>query len=221
MFSVIAIIAGLVVLAGCVLDFILRRPSFDDLFGAERPMRVLDCVRFFVLGITLLLPIQKASFLLKIRRLVLALSVICFLVLVVTGFFPVLILGESIFGYWMMIHVIFGGVFAFCLALLAVLWAQDNRLDVNCCPLLRKLFLEDSQNAASGGRVELLQRAVFWLLMFLAMPLVLSILLSMFTLFGTDIQEFLLACHRYIALGFALIAVVFAYLAMINNAKKV
>jgi len=69
MFSVIAIIAGLVVLAGCVLDFILRRPSFDDLFGAERPMRVLDCVRFFVLGITLLLPIQKASFLLKIRIL--------------------------------------------------------------------------------------------------------------------------------------------------------
>ncbi len=221
MFPLIAIIGSLVVLAGCVLDFILRRPSFDDLFGAERPMKPLDCLRFFLFGFTLLLPIQKASFLLKIRRLILALAVICFLVLAVTGFFPVLILGKSIFGYWMMIHVIFGGVFAFCLALLAVLWAQDNSLDVSCCPLLRKLFSEDSGDVPSGGRAELLQRAVFWLLMSLAVPLVLSILLSMFTLFGTDIQKFLLACHRYIALGFAVIAVAFAYLAMINNAKKV
>jgi hypothetical protein len=46
----------------------------------------------------------------------------------------------------------------------------------------------------------------------LALPVILSVVLSMFPLFGTDGQEFLLNLHRYSALLLALVAIVHTYL---------
>jgi len=220
-FSVISIIGFAAVVAGCVSHFVFRGPCLDDLFGEERGRKYLDGVRFLVLGITLLLPVQGRAFLVKVRRLLLCLGVVCFLVLAVTGFYPNWVLGESIFGYWTMIHITFGGIFAFCLALLAVLWAEDNRLNAEWCPLLRKVLSLGGGKIKSGESGEFLQRVFFWLIMILAVPLVLSVLLSMFELFGTEVQEFLLAFHKYTGLAFALSAILFAYLAVINNAKKI
>ena len=56
------------------------------------------------------------------------------------------------------------------------------------------------------------QRIAFWLIIFLALPLILSIVLSMFPYFGTHWQELLLSIHRYTALVFTLVAIVHTYL---------
>jgi len=54
----------------------------------------------------------------------------------------------------------------------------------------------------------------------LALPVILSIVLSMFVFFGTDAQEFLLNLHRYSALVLALVIIVHTYLIIRNEMKE-
>ena len=56
------------------------------------------------------------------------------------------------------------------------------------------------------------QKISFWLIVFLALPLILSIVFSMFPYFGSYWQELLLDIHRYTALVFALVTIVHTYL---------
>jgi hypothetical protein len=127
----------------------------------------------------------------RIRKLVYLLALLCFLGLVITGFYPAIVLEESISGCWLILHVCFAPVFAVSLAMLAVMWAG------NCS--LRK------------GEPNL-QKICFWLIIFLVVPVSLSIVLSMFNFFGTTAQELLLQVHRYGALFLALVVIVHTYL---------
>ena len=61
----------------------------------------------------------------------------------------------------------------------------------------------------------------FWLLIFLALPLILSIILSMFPLFGTHHQELLLASHGYVAMVFTIVAIVHIYLVIQIKMKDI
>ena len=57
-------------------------------------------------------------------------------------------------------------------------------------------------------------KLAFWALMVLALPLILSIVVSMFHILGTDGQFFAMAVHRWTALVFAVVAVLHTYLAI-------
>jgi uncharacterized membrane protein YagU involved in acid resistance len=124
---------------------------------------------------------------------------VCFLGLVITGFYPEMVFGESISGYWLILHTAFAPVFAVSLAVLAVMWAG-------------KCYLRKGEWN--------LQKIFFWLIVILAVPVILSIVLSMFNLFGTEGQEFLLQLHRYSALLLALIAIVYIYLTIRSKGES-
>jgi hypothetical protein len=153
------------------------------------PLAILKrAVRIFAM-----LPLeQKLNPLGIIRKLVYLLALLCFLILVITSFFPVLILKEPIHGYWLILHATFAPVFAICLAVLALMWAENLRFSKNDWPYLQKIC--------------------FWLIIILAIPLILSIVMSMFPFLGTYWQELLLNIHRYTALAFAVIVIVHTYL---------
>jgi hypothetical protein len=127
-----------------------------------------------------------------IRKLIYLLAVLCFLGLVITSFYPVLILKEAIQGYWLILHAVFAPVFVICLAGLAVMCAGNCSFNKNGRPLPQKIC--------------------FWLIIILAPVVILSIVLSMFSFFGTGVQEFLLQLHRYSALLLTLIIIVYTYL---------
>ncbi|MHC4187910.1 MAG: hypothetical protein ACYSRQ_06930 [Planctomycetota bacterium] len=110
--------------------------------------------------------------------------------LIITGFFPQLILSRTISGYWLMLHVISATVFVCCLALTALMYAEQN--------LIKKPAV--------------LKAITFWLLLLLALPLILSIVLGMFPLFGTPVQEALIWKHRYCTLLFSVVAILHTYL---------
>jgi len=57
-------------------------------------------------------------------------------------------------------------------------------------------------------------KATFWLLMFLTLPLILSIVISMFHILGTSWQHFTMAIHRWTGLVFAIVAILHTYLAI-------
>lgn len=165
----------------------------------------------------LLLIEQKLSPVGVLRKLVYLLTLLCFVVLAVTGFYPTVVLGEHISGYLVMIHATFAPIFAICLAVLAVMWARNSRFTVGDWPWFQR-FVQRVTLVKGPGEPErpessgLGLKISFWLIIFLALPLALSIVLSMFPFFGTHWQELLLGIHRYTALLFSLAAIVHIYL---------
>ncbi len=207
MFRTISIVA-FAVTVGCLALNCITSPCKECW---RHPLRKM--VHLF----TLLFIEQKLSLMGVLRKLVYLLALLCFVVLAVTGFYPTIILGEHISGYLMMVHATFSPIFAICLAVLAVMWASRCRFAYSDWPWFQRIVQrvtlvrsgEEESHCESSG---LGQKMTFWLIIFLALPLILSIILSMFTLFGTYWQELLLDIHRYTALVFALVGIVHIYL---------
>jgi len=195
MYQKIAIIAFLITLACIVLHRIVV-PSNKRLPGNSTSHRLS------IIGM--------------LRILVYLAVLFCFVVLAMTGFYPTLVLGEHISGYLVMVHATFAPVFAVFLAVLAVMWAKRWRFTSGDCPLFERIVrwatLANGPVANNYGESSCLgQKISFWLIIFLALPLILSVVLSMFPLFGTYWQELLLGVHRYTALVFAMVAILHTY----------
>ena len=231
MFQAISIIGFAVTVVGIALHSIAFPCGAERWW--ERQWDAIEILKKLVYLLTLLFLEQKLSLVGALKKLVYLLAMLCFVVLVVTGFYRPLVLGEHISGYLMMVHATFAPVFAVCLAVLAVMWARHCRLDQSDCPPLQYILQRVTRPAPlrCGARLktageparrtagELLckssrlgQKVTFWLIIFLALPLILSIILSMFPLFGTHWQELLLSMHRYTALVFVLVVIVHIYL---------
>lgn len=207
MFQTISIVAIIVTFIGMTLNCIVR--PCKECWG--HPLKKS------VHLLTLLFVEQKLSLAGALRKLVYLLAMLCFVVLAVTGFYPTIILGQHISGFLVMVHATFAPVFAICLAVLAVMWARNCRFAHGDWPWFERIVQRATLVKITGEEAQcesscIGQKITFWLIIFLALPLVLSIVLSMFPIFGTHWQELLLGIHRYTALVFALVAVVHIYL---------
>ena len=167
---------------------------------------------------------QKLSLTGAFRKLVYLIALICFLVLAITGFYPTLVLGEHISGYLVMIHATFAPIFAVCIAILAVMWAWNCRFNNKDWPwfqrLVERITLIKSTEQPQIKATCLGQKISFWLIIFLTLPLALSIVLSMLPYFGTQWQDLFLFIHRYIALIFALVVIVHTHLIVRAQMKQ-
>jgi len=200
-------IAGLVlVIAVIAVHRIAASPGKPEGRKSYNPLRVL------IYLLTLLLLPQRLGPFGRVRKLLYLLALLCFVILAVTGFYPALILGQRLSGYLLMIHVTAGGVFGACLALLAVMWADLCRFDKNDLQWLRKLFFRSEESEASESGPRLWQKLTFWIILIAALPLILSVVLSMFPLFGTEVQILFAEIHRYSALCLSMLAVLHIYL---------
>jgi cytochrome b subunit of formate dehydrogenase len=160
-----------------------------------------------------------------LRMLVYLLALVCFVVLALTGFYPVLVLGEHITGYLVMLHVTFATVLTVCVAVLAVMWASNCRFTAGDWPWFERIVQRvTSVKSADKGTPRkssgLGQKITFWLIIFLILPLALSIVISMFHLFGTHGQKLLLGLHRDIAYIFTVVVIVHTFLLIRAAAKK-
>ena len=190
MFRTIASIGFIVVFAAIACHLLISRPKRNNLFVEARQWRIIDVLRLLVYLFALL----------------------CFVILAVNGFYSSLILHEPITGYRLILQTTAGGAFTVCLAILAVMWVHNCRLDKNYCTCLTKLLGREPADTPIPQKYELAQKICFWLIILLALPLILSIVLSMFPLFGTEGQKYLLQLHRYSALILALAAIIHTYL---------
>jgi len=207
MFRIVSVIAFLVVFGGifvhCIVSAIYRGYRW----------RLIDILKTLVHLFTLLFLKQKLNVVGILRKLIYLLALLCFVILLITGFYPVLVHGEHLSGYLLMVHATFAPIFAGCLAVLAVMWAHNCRFNKGDWPWLQRIIhREIASNEAVAEKQGLVQKICFWLIVVLALPVILSIVLSMFPLFGTKGQEFLLNTHRYSTLLLALIAIIHTYL---------
>ena len=212
MFRTIASTGFIVVFAGIACHLLVSLPKRDGLFGKDRRCKILDILRIPVYLLTLFLPEQKLNLIDILRKLLYLLAMLCLVILTINGFYSSLVSAEPISGFRLILQTTAGGAFTVCLAILAVMWAHNCRLDKNYWPWLTNLLRHQSANTAAPEKYELGQKICFWLIVMLALPLILSIVLSMFPLFGTEGQKCLLHLHRYSALLIALAAIVHTYL---------
>jgi cytochrome b subunit of formate dehydrogenase len=208
MFQTISFLAFLVTFIGIAIHWLVSP------VGAEgRGCIVRGAVHLF----SLLLIEQRSSLLGALKKLCYLLAVVCFVVLGFTGFYPLLVRGEHISGYLMMIHATFAPIFALCLAILALTWAGRHRFEKNDCPCMQRLLrrvtrLQIPEPQGACRCVLTAQKVAFWAVVALSLPLIGSILLSMFHLFGTYWQEVLLATHRWTAVVFGVAVILLTYL---------
>jgi hypothetical protein len=154
----------------------------------------------------------------SLRRSVSRLAVVLFLVLLGTGFVPVVFLGEHLSGFLLVIHVTVAPLFALSLASLALLWAHRLRFDTEDWRVARGPG--KGRGAAGGSVVRCAVKTGFWLVLFLSLPLMGSIILGLFPLFGTEGEELLIRIHGYSALVLALVALTQIYLLLLSSEKS-
>ncbi len=169
--------------------------------------------------LSLLLIEQRSSLLGALKKLCYLVAAVCFVVLAITGFYPVLVKGEHISGFLMMIHATFAPIFALCMAILGITWAGGNRFTAADCPWMSRLLrrftrLQVAADNRSWRCSLVLYKAAFWALLFLTLPLVLSIVISMFHILGTDWQRITLSLHRWVGMVFVIVAIIHTYLAV-------
>lgn len=211
MFQTVLILVLLATLLGVIIHWFA--------FPAGRECRDSGAARGTIHVLSMLLIEQRSSLLGALKKLCYLVAVLCFLVLAITGFWPVLVHGEHISGYPMMIHATFAPIFAICLAILALTWASGNRFASGDCPCVQRVLrrvtrLQIPQPEGACKWSIAIQKAAFWVIVFLALPLILSIVLSMLPLFGTHYQEIAMAAHRWTAMLFSVAVILHTYAAV-------
>ena len=169
--------------------------------------------------------IRKAGFSEILRYCLLPLLFICVAILACTGFFPAVLLGQPMAGYLLVLHFAAAPFFAFCVAALSLAWPYKHRFDGSDWSYLLSVFARDEvaesesapdlrnpENTKAGNdKTELdagsfYRKLFYWLLLLFSVPVILSVLASMYPLFGSIGQAFLLDLHRYSALALVLSA---------------
>jgi len=135
------------------------------------------------------------------KRLVYLATAGSFLILAGTGFYASLIDGQPLHGYFLMIHATFAPVFSVCITLCALLWAQNHvfkRTDIACPCLAKICSIPEAEKHPCG--FQLGRKICFWILLLTSIPLIVSMVVSMFPIFGTEGQMALYHINRVSAL---------------------
>ncbi len=138
-----------------------------------------------------------------------------FLTVFVTGFFMPLVHSDHITGFWMLIHIPASAFFTAMFILLILLTANNNTLRINQIPILKKLSTSQCRKAESNFLV----RICFWAMTAIFIPLIFSIILSMFKIFGTKWQLLFRDIHKYSAVAFTVFFGIVLYSLMKNTRK--
>jgi hypothetical protein len=131
-----------------------------------------------------------------------------FAYLAASGFFFAIFVPRGLYGFPLIGHVMAGGLFAACLALIVVFKGR-NFISLPRPVSLSPALLDPRKMGITAARVKL---AAFWLFALTGFLLALTALLPMMPLLRTSGQKFMFEFHRYSALASALAAAVYVRL---------
>ena len=147
------------------------------------------------------------------RRIAYGLCSTLFVLLALTGFFPVLVFGEHLGGLLLIVHVTVAPLFALALSALALLWAHRLRFGEEDWRFV--LSPEHRRHAGRDQRTRLALKIGFWMVLVFALPLMGTIILGLFPLFGTEGEIFLTRAHGYSAILLLVAALVEIHLTIV------
>ncbi|MCF8262507.1 MAG: hypothetical protein K9J12_17155 [Melioribacteraceae bacterium] len=147
----------------------------------------------------------------RLKSKLLSISIILFLLMFLSSFLPTSISGEFLQGLFLIIHVMIAPIFAISLSLLILLFASEFKLGEPDYIQLREVKTNFVESRKAIIKI------VFWLLSITSIPLLISILLILYPIFGTDLQEFYVLIHRISASIFTILAIILLYLIMLEK----
>jgi len=139
-----------------------------------------------------------------------------FAYLAASGFFFAIFVPRGLYGFPLVGHVMAGGLFAACLAVI-VIFKGRNFISVPKPVNLSLALLDPRKMGITAARVKL---AAFWLFALTGFLLALTALLPMMPLLRTSGQKFMFEFHRYSALASLLAAMVFAGLEVFESGRS-
>jgi hypothetical protein len=131
-----------------------------------------------------------------------------FAYLAASGFFFAIFVPRGLYGFPLVGHVMAGGLFAACLAVI-VIFKGRNFISVPRPVNLSLALLDPRKMGITAARVKF---AAFWLFVLAGFLLALSALVPMIPLLPTAGQKLMFELHRYTALASALAAAVYVEL---------
>jgi len=150
-----------------------------------------------------------------LQKLLYIITLLCVIGMILSGFLPVIFAGANLGGFLLVIHATISPIFAVSIALLVLISAHSHRFNDQDWATLNTLFSKDTSRTVS--RAQFGQKVCYWLLVVFSIPVITSILFSMYPIFGTEGQENLLQLHRYSTLLFVIIASLYSYLMVIAH----
>jgi cytochrome b subunit of formate dehydrogenase len=215
MFRIFSILVVVSIIAGTVWAL---RSQMIQLAGTKQMLRQQGQNLFDALRQWRSTPMP--AILIVSRKVFYALTLISFLLLAVTGFLPVMIFGSPISGLSLILHVTLAPIFAVCLTILTLFWAHHHRFNRDDWQHLLQWTRRESANPAKQqANPDLWQKICFWLIVTFSVPVIISIILSMYPLFGTAGQEFLLGLHGYTALFMLMAVIMHTYLILLSKQR--
>ena len=161
--------------------------------------------------------VNSAKVFISIKMIVYFIVLICVVLLAISGFVYPLLFGESPSGILLLVHVTIAPVFAVGVAVLALLWAHNHSFNKQDWQWIREKSNRKNVNQESKINYSTAQKICFWLGLSLSLPVILSIVLSMFRYFGTYGQEYLFQIHRYGALVLIITVAFHSYFVIIKR----
>lgn len=134
-------------------------------------------------------------------------------IMMFTGFVPIVFTGSDLTGIFLLIHVTVAPLIAITFATLVVLYAQSNSFNENDVTIKSD---ENGKNKTMFKSTAYL-KIIFWLISLISLPAMISIILSMFPLFGTEGQVSLLEIHRYSVLIISILVIFHIGLLSVNS----
>jgi hypothetical protein len=136
-----------------------------------------------------------------IERLIYVVFLIAVLLMALSSFGMILV-GQSMHGWMLILHMSVAGMFAVALTALALLWAEQAS------------FTRDPATRFYTG-----EKVAFWLTVASGFSTILSAMLGMMSWFGTVGQSILLDVHRYSALALLICAIFHGYRLLVGRPR--
>lgn len=149
----------------------------------------------------------------KLKLIVIHINMALFILMFLSSFIPTAFTGEHLSGLFLIIHVTLAPLFSLSLAALILFYSYELKLNgvdfVNTKEWIKNITRINSKSSFSYIKI------LFWLLTIISIPLILSIILSLYPITGTELQNFYLLVHRLGALFFSLVVLGLIYFLVI------
>ncbi|MFA7419933.1 MAG: hypothetical protein WCZ90_09625 [Melioribacteraceae bacterium] len=180
-----------------VVSIVLIAALLVYLFRKLKPLKIAPknvwqfCREDFKENLVIAWRNKSGTFFQKIKSVTVHLCAALFIILFVTAFLPV-VFGYHMSGLFMMIHASTALLASICLVAFVFLFSNSNQLSLE---ELKKLA--DDYRLKKTLDSQIMLKVLYWLLIALILPAMLSIILMLYPLFGTDGLEFLADVHRW------------------------
>lgn len=139
----------------------------------------------------------------SLRNLLFLVTLIEFDIMVITGFAPLILTGGNLTGILLLIHVAFAPLIALSFAVLVVLFAHSNRFESSDI----KISEDNEGKKRIHFKNDAFLKISFWLIALFSLPAMISIILGMFPIYGTEGQVVLLEIHKYSVLIISILVI--------------